>query len=143
MAQAKYSIMIPKVDNLGNPLTNIAAAAHHFLFYGPLKVEGSYIDPNKQGNWRDTEPEPHDILVTVAEDSPEMDSQMKQLAAHVAEVANQWGIFVMKEGKNGIQSWTVANSSYREGEPAEDIARQTLTSTDFSEGNHIPANRPL
>jgi hypothetical protein len=124
MAQAKYSVMIPKVDNLGNPLTDLAAAAHHELFYGPLKVEGSYVDPDKRGHWRDEEPEPHDILVVVAEDEPMMDGQIKQLAIHIAEVANQWGIFVMKEGKSGVNSWVVNNPMYREGEPAEEVALQ-------------------
>lgn len=114
--------MIPKVDNLGNELTDIASAAHHYLFYGPLKVEGSYIDPDKKGHWRDDQTQPHDQLVTFAEESPEMDSAMKQLAAYVGEVANQWGIFVVKEGKQGIQTWTVPNSMYRQGEPAETVA---------------------
>lgn len=122
MAQAKYSIMVPKVDNLGNPLVNLAEYAHHHLFYGPLKIEGSYVDPNKLGQWRDSDPEPHDILVTVAEDNPEMDSQIKHLAVQIADVANQWGLFIMKEGKNGIQSWTVSNPSYRDGQPAEQLA---------------------
>ena len=128
MAQAKYSILVPRVDNQGNELRDIAAAAHHYLFYGPLKVEGSFIEPNKIGHWRDAPAEPHDALVTYAEDSPEMDSQMKQLAAHVADVANQWGIFIAKEGKNGIQTWVINNPQYRDGEPAEDIALAEPTS---------------
>lgn len=120
--QAKYQIMVPKVDNLGNALKSLAEAAHTHLFYGPLKVEGSYVDANKIGQWRDESPEPHDILVTYAEDNPEMDSQMKLLAAQIAEVANQWGIFVTKEGKSGVQTWTVSNSAYQPGQPAEEIA---------------------
>lgn len=121
MQQAKYSILIPRVDNQGNRLRDIAAAAHHFLFYGPLKTQGSYIERGKIGNWRDLDPEPHDMLITVAEDSPEMDSSIKQLALEVAQVANQWGIFVMKEG-NGITSWEVGNPQYVEGAPADQAA---------------------
>jgi hypothetical protein len=121
--QAKYMIMVPRVDNLGNPLTDIAAAAHRFLFYGPLKVEGSYIDPGKRGNWRDDDPEEYDHLITFAEDTPQMDSEMKQLAAEIADAANQWGIFMTKEGGGNIVSWTVPNPVYREGEPALDVAR--------------------
>jgi hypothetical protein len=67
-------------------------------------------------------PEPHDLLVTYAEDEPQMDSQIKQLAAHVADVANQWGIFCTKEGKSGVNTWTISNPLYREGESAEPIA---------------------
>jgi hypothetical protein len=49
-----------------------------------------------------------------------MDSHIKQLAHHVGESANQWGVFVMKEGgKSGIQSWIINNRAYREGEPSE------------------------
>lgn len=116
--QAKYSIMIPKIDNLGNPLVSLADYAHDFLFQGPMKVEGSFVDPNKMGHWRDSEPEPHDVLVTFAEDTPQMDSELKRLAHHVAEAANQWGIFVTKEGKSGVQSWVINNARFREGEPA-------------------------
>lgn len=125
--QAKYMIMIPKVDNLGNPLTNIASAAHRYLFYGPLNVEGSYIDPGKEGNWRDDEPETYDHLITFAEDTPQMDSQIKQLAAEIAEAANQWGVFMTKEGGGNVKSWNIANPMYREGEPALDVARTNTT----------------
>ncbi len=136
--QAKYGIMIPKVDNLGNQLTSLAEVAHHHLFYGPLKVEGSYIDPDKLGQWRDESPEPHDILVVYAEDHPEMDSQMKLLASQIAEVANQWGIFVTKEGKSGIQSWIVDNPGFRPGEPAEDLALAQRPSANLPPASDSP-----
>ncbi len=119
MAQAKYSIMIPKADNLGNPLRDdFAHHCHDVLFQGPLKVEGSFVDPDKMGFWRDDAPEPHDILTTYAEDSPQMDSEMKRLAMQIADAANQWGIFIAKEGKSGVQSWVVNNNQFRQGEPA-------------------------
>lgn len=110
--------MIPKLDNLGNPLVRVADYAHDFLFNGPLQVEGSYVDPDKMGHWRDSDPEPHDILVTYAEDTPEMDSEIKRLAHELGETCNQWGIFITKEGKSGIQSWVVNNTQFRPGEPA-------------------------
>ncbi len=114
--------MVPKKDNLKNPLNDIASAAHHVLFYGPAKIEGSYIDPNKKGNWRDDPQEEFDHLATYAEDTPENDSHIKQLAAHVGEVANQWGVFVIKEGKSGPQSWVIDNNNFEEGKPADPVA---------------------
>lgn len=141
MAQAKYSLMIPKVDNLGNPLRNVAEAAHHFLYYGPLQVEGSYIDPNKVGQWRDDGPEPHDILVTYAEDNPMMDSQMKALAVEVGEACNQWGIFVTKEGAKGVFTWTISNPRYRPGEPALPVALEQ-PSIDPDTGTAFPPQQP-
>jgi hypothetical protein len=113
--------MVPQKDNLGNPLGDLATAAHHWLFYGPgPRVQGSYIHRNLEGNWRDDPQEKFDHLITVAEDTPEMDSHVKQLAHHIGESANQWGVFVMKEGKKGgIQSWVIDNRSYQEGQPSE------------------------
>jgi hypothetical protein len=131
MAQARYTVMIPQKDNLGNNLGDVASAAHHWLRYGPAPShQGSFIHRNIQGNWRDDEPELFDHLVTVAEDHPEMDSHIKQLAAHVGDATNQWGVFVMKEGKSGIQSWVIDNPNYAHGEPAE-LARSVIAS--FSE----------
>lgn len=120
MAQAKYTIMVPLKDNLGQQLKDLSTAGHHWLFLGPgPKVEGTYIEGPKKGNWRDDPQEEFNHLITVAEDTPEMDSTVKQLATHIADVANQWGIFVMKEGKDGIQSWTVPNKKYIEGQGAD------------------------
>lgn len=116
--QAKYVLMIPHKDNLGNDLGDLATAAHYWLFK-MTGNEGSYIEGPKRGNWRDDPQETFDHLITYAEDSPEMDSHIKQLAVHIAEAANQWGMFVAKEGgKSGIQSWVIPNPKYQEGQPA-------------------------
>lgn len=119
---AKYRIAIPKVDNFGNPLRNIAGAAHTYLFYGPLHIERSWTEKGIQGNWRDDPDETYDHLIAVAQESPQMDSSMKQLAVHIGEACNQWGIFVLKEGKNGPTPWTVRNPNYRPNEPADPVA---------------------
>jgi hypothetical protein len=124
--QAKFTIMIPQRDNLGNHLGDVATAAHHWLFYGNgPKVHGSFIHRNLDGNWRDDPQEKFDHLVTIADDHPELDSHMKQLASHVADAANQWGVSVIKEGKNGPQLWIVDNPGYQEGRPAP-IAQQSI-----------------
>lgn len=119
--QAKYVVMIPQRDNLGNDLGDVATAAHHWLTYGPgPKIEGSFIHRNIDGNWRDHPRETFDHLITYAQDTPEMDSHVKQLAAHVAEHGNQWGVMVAKEGgKKGVDSWIIPNPQYRDGESAQ------------------------
>lgn len=118
---ARYMIMVPTVDNLGNQLVNVAAYAHQFLFQN-FNNQGSWIDPGKVGMWRDDAPEKFDHLVTVAEETPEMDSAIKQLAAYVADVCNQWGVLCIKEGKNGPVRWEISNPEYKPGQPAEEIA---------------------
>jgi hypothetical protein len=117
-SQAKYTIMIPVKDNLGNDLGDIATAAHQWLWQATGN-EGSYIEGPKRGNWRDDPQEEFNHLITVAADTPEMDSHIKQLAMEIARGANQWGVFCMKEGKSGIQSWVIDNPEYQEGQPAE------------------------
>ena len=114
MAQAKYTLMIPLNDNLGNELQDIATAAHQYLFESG-KVEGTYIEGPKKGNWRDDPQELFEHLITVADDTPEMDSTIKHLALVIARAANQWGVFCTKEGKNGIESWTIQNKDAHDG----------------------------
>jgi hypothetical protein len=113
MARAKYTIMIPLADNLGNELQDISTAAHKYLFDSG-KVEGTYIEGPKKGNWRDDPQEFFEHLITIADDSPEMDSTIKHLALVVARAANQWGVFCTKEGKDGIHDWTISNKDYDE-----------------------------
>jgi len=105
MAQARYTIHVPQT---GRDLTS---AAHHWLHYGPgPKIESSHIH-------RDLE-SAHgmmDHIVAVAEDTPESDSHMKQLAHHIAEAGNLPHGKVLKEnGKAGIQTWTIRNMSYND-----------------------------
>lgn len=122
MAHAKYSVYVPKHDTLGNPLADLAKAAHDHLAYGPTKrhIKGSQIHRGiEMGSG------PHDVVVAYAEDSPEMDSHVKQVASFVGELANHPSLFVSKEGKN-VTSWPIRNSLYRHGEPAEQLAHQRI-----------------
>ena len=116
--QAKYRVMIPTKDNLGHDLGDIATAAHQWLWQA-TGVEGTRIEGPVRGNWRDDPQEEFYDLVTFANDTPEMDSHIKQLAMEVARGANQWGVFVTKEGKQGGQSWTIDNPDYHPGAPSE------------------------
>lgn len=95
MAKAKYTVMIP------NDAPNVAVAAHHFLSYGPARIDAATVQHGI----------PNDSLVVYAEESPEMDSQMKQLAVFVGEIANAQAITVVKEGKS-IATWTMRNPHY-------------------------------
>ena len=113
--------MIPTVDNLGQPLSGIARASHEFLLRRGM-VDGSWVQGGQTGFWAEDEPEPHETLHTIQEESPEMDSVIKELAVNIGEMANQWGINVYKNGKNGIQQWIVNNPQYREGEGADELA---------------------
>src|SRR6185312_17290201 len=107
MAQARYTIVTP-----GDAGNQIARAAHHYLMYGPVAVEGAWIDPQNEGTWNGEHQGIYDHLVAVAEDTPETDSHMKQTAAYVGEVANAPGIRVMKDGKDGLNVWYVKNSQH-------------------------------
>lgn len=110
--------MIPEVDNLGNPLIDVAGLAHQLIHRQGIS-DGSFTTPGQMGRWQEDDPEPHSTLTVIMEDTPEHDSMFKQIGIHVAEVTNQWGLFVYKEGKNGVQSWVLDNPNYREGEPAD------------------------
>jgi hypothetical protein len=116
--QAKYTVVIPTKDNLGHDLGDIATAAHHWLWQASGN-KGSSIKGPYKGNWGDWPQEDNHHLETIAPDTPEMDSHVKQLAHEVARGANQVAIYVMKEGKQGIQGWEVDNPAYQEGIPSE------------------------
>lgn len=110
--------MIPTKDGLGNDLGDIATAAHQWL-YQVTGNEGSYIEGPKRGNWRNDPQQEFNHLVTYAEDTPEMNSHIKQLAMEIARGANQGGVVVVKEGKGGVQQSVIENPNANLKEPAE------------------------
>ena len=101
MAQAKYTIQVP-----ADP-PDLAKYTHHVLV-NSIKADGSYIDPGKQS----ADGVPIDLVVAYAEDEPESDSYIKQLAAYVGDVANVSHILATKEGKQGVTSWPISNPLY-------------------------------
>ena len=119
--QAKYTLYVPQADNLGQPLRDMAVAAHQHLFQNGV-IEGSTIDRGKEGNWRDYEPELMDLLHAWTEDSPENDSHIKQTAQHIGELANQEAVFVEKHGAAGPMAWVVGNPKHVPGEGAHPSA---------------------
>lgn len=121
MAQAKWTVQIPTHDNLGNHLGDLATAAHHHLWQ-QTGHKGSRIRRGVHGNWEDDPQESFDDLEVFAEDTPHMDSHIKQLAKHLNEAANQWGMFVIKEGGGHVNSFVIDNPKYAEGAPAPVVA---------------------
>jgi hypothetical protein len=121
--QAKYTLHVPTRDNAGQPLRDLAQAAHEHLFNNGA-IEGSFIDRGKTGNWRDYAPEEMDHLVTFAEDSPETDSHLKQTAVHIGQLANQQAVTVTKESGAGPALWIINNPQWREDEGAHPSALQ-------------------
>jgi hypothetical protein len=108
MAAAKYSIHVPAYDEHGNPLRVHQAVHQHLLNLGheaPTIQEGR----------------PYHHVVSWAEESPEMDSQMKQIGAYTGETCNVPVVHVTKEGKNTAR-WPMRNLSYAPGWPAEQSA---------------------
>lgn len=135
--QALYKIQIPTHDNLKNPLGDLATAAHHHL-WKTTGNQASRIVRGVQGNWEGDPQEGFDDLEVYAEDTPHMDSHVKQLAKHLNEAANQWGMFVVKHGGNGVDSWVIDNPKYQEGVPAP----AAVSTGNAPADNNPPATTP-
>lgn len=97
MAKARYEIHIP------NHSPTVAHATHHYLTSGPIK--GIYHARVSYGH-------PHNTLVVIGEESPELDSHMKQTGTYVGELTNEAMIPVIKQGKN-IAYWPMRNPFYQ------------------------------
>lgn len=95
--KAKYTVFIP------SEAKQVAVAAHHFLAYGQLPTGASTVHFGH----------PFDTLVTFAEDSPEIDSHMKQLGTFVGELANAQSIHVTKETGKAMKTWEMHNPYYQ------------------------------
>lgn len=54
-------------------------------------------------------PEAHDHLVLHADDSPEIDSHVKQLAREIGQHGGLTTVFATKDGSKGPVSWLVDN----------------------------------
>lgn len=107
MAKARYSIHVP------NHARQVALAAHHYLTNGPIRGIGTAT--LSYGH-------PHDSLHVIGEESPELDSHMKQTGTFIGDVANVPYIDVVKHGKN-IAHWQMFNPHYQ---PQQMAAPQAL-----------------
>lgn len=97
MAKAHYTIHVPNLHR------NVAIAAHHYLTAGP--VRGIHSGTVQFGH-------PHDALTVVGEETPELDSHVKQTATFIADVANEPSLSVIKQGKGHVAHWTMHNPNY-------------------------------
>lgn len=103
--KARYELHIP------NQARNVAIAAHHYLTSGP--VRGIQSATVQFGH-------PHDTLVVMGEESPELDSHIKQTGTFVGDVANTPFINVSKQGKN-IAHWQMVNPHYQPQPPTQTV----------------------
>lgn len=116
---AQYGILVPREDNLGQPLIDLSYYAQQSIVARKI-ADGSYIEPGKRGYWRQAEaPEEHDMLIVIADDNPMVESHIKQIAAEVGELTNQWGILVTKTGGGHFKNWTIKNPHYLKGQGAD------------------------
>lgn len=115
MPEAKYTILVPRHDDQGNILIPIAGYAREYLNQLGI-MKHIYVEDSFTRNEQDS----LQSIVVVADDTPEVDSTIKQTASYLGELVNRWGIAVFKEGKDGIRTWEIANTNYRPDEPAKD-----------------------
>jgi hypothetical protein len=111
-----YRIPVPTTDSLGRELhQRLPDAAHRWLrSTHPNLFHEGWVEGPHRGL---ASPVHH--VVTVADDTPEADSYVKQLAAHVGEIANLPAATAMKSGPNGAESWIIPNRSHVPGEGAQ------------------------
>lgn len=97
MAKAQYTIHIP------NHARQVGIAAHHYLTSGPIRgINAATL----------TYGHPHDSLHVIGEETPELDSHIKQTGTFVGDVANVPVIDVIKNGKNVVH-WQMRNPHYQ------------------------------
>jgi len=106
MAEAKYHVHVPAVDPSGYPLhPELPNAAQQWLNgVQPRLFKSTWVEGPHQHRYG-----PAHHVVAIAEDSPESDSYVKQLATHVGELSGHPAVDVHKHSKDGIQVWTVPN----------------------------------
>jgi hypothetical protein len=106
VAQARYTIFIPKTGLQGEALPDIAQAAHHYLSLGHAPVENTYIDRDRHGTFGG-HTGPHDLVVMHGEDTPETDGHVKQLATFVGDLTRHPVTHATKDSKGGVNHWTI------------------------------------
>ncbi len=106
MAQARYTIFIPKTGLSGEALPDIAQAAHHYLSLGHAPVEHAYLDRDKHGTFGG-HTGPHDFITMHGEDSPEVDGHVKQLATFIGEMTKHPVTHATKDSKSGTAHWPI------------------------------------
>lgn len=101
---AQYCIHVPTHDELSNRLRVHHAVHQHLLSQG-------HAHPTINEGY------PYHQVTTWAEESPEMDSRMKQIGQQAAQVANVPRLWVSRQGKAPAH-WELHNKHYVPGEGA-------------------------
>lgn len=105
MAKAKYTVYVPAGGN-------VSRAVRRYIESGIVPVETSQI----------TSGQPWDAVTAYADDSPETDSHFKQIGTYTGEAANAQVVTVIKESKQGIQTWQMRNHNYSPQSVHEDLS---------------------
>lgn len=108
MASARYTVHVPAVDELGNPL-RLHEAVHEHL----TNSKGAPVQT--------THGRPSHAVSAWAEDIPEWDSLAKQTGTLAAELANVPVVHVTKEADKPA-TWEMANTQYVPGAGADQSA---------------------
>lgn len=95
MAKAKYTIYVPSQGNA-------ALAVRKYIESGPVTADVPRIVAG----------DPYDAVTAFAEDTPETDSHFKQIGTLAAEAINEPALTVVKESKQGVQTWQMRNPHY-------------------------------
>ena len=95
MAKAKYTVYVPSEGNT-------ALAVRKYMETGPLTTDVARIVSG----------DPYDAVTAFAEDTPETDSHFKQMGTLAAEAINAPVLTVVKESKQGVQTWQMRNPHY-------------------------------
>src|SRR4051812_13202575 len=103
-AQARYEVLIPASNGLqGLGQEDVAGAA---LKHVGDTLRPSYVTIDRSREvYSETGAQYFDVVEIVADESPQVDSTLKQLGVYVADVTGHSPILVSKQGKGGIQIW--------------------------------------
>lgn len=128
---ARYVVHLPAHDTLGNLLADLGPVSHEWLRKSiPNLIHSIHTEGPYAGHSTPTEINRH--LHVLAYDTPEVDSHVKQLAAHVGQLTNHPTVFVSKDGQTGMQAWTIPNKAHNGG-PAAPEAMAFLSPSNTAE----------
>lgn len=111
--KSRYTLDVPTVDTLGNPLEDISARVHGHLRDRGIDEDAYVTGPHRVLRGQASIPTEH--FVTYLDDSPENDSQMKEVAKYVAGVSNHPHGVVVKDSSQGSQVFKINNPIHKPG----------------------------
>ena len=106
MAKAKYTVYVPSKGHA-------AYAVRKYIESGPVTADVPRIVAG----------DPYDAVTAFAEDTPENDSHFKQMGTLAAEAINAPLLTVVKESKQGVQTWQMRNPHYAPASVHDELAQ--------------------